>query len=345
MRARDDLRPAAHARRQPRRGDPLRQRDRGDAAAAQQPEPGARARAEPACGRRRRERRRSPICTGLLEYAHGDDPATLARRPRLRLHHRARVGASAAAADASGTRSSRSGSSTLGSTSFPTRGVIVVEDAETGEQLVVDSSDADFRHRLREAGEHREAELRAATVRAGVDIYEVSTDDDLVSALVRIVESRKRRRALMSLGSPWMLLCLALVPVLVLAYVGLRATAVAERADRARGRRARADLGVPARSPLAAARPVRAVRGRARRSSASGSPARPMSFALPQRRGHGDPRLRRVEQHAGRRPRADADGGGEGGGHGLRRASSRARSGSASWRSATAPSPCCGRRP
>jgi uncharacterized protein (DUF58 family) len=77
---------------------------------------------------------------------------------------------------------------------LPAGGVIVVEDAETGEQLVVDSSDAEFRHRLREAGEHREAELRAATKRAGVDIHEVSTADSLVQAMVRIVESRKRRR-------------------------------------------------------------------------------------------------------------------------------------------------------
>jgi uncharacterized protein (DUF58 family) len=77
---------------------------------------------------------------------------------------------------------------------LPDGGVIVVEDAETGKQLVVDSSDAEFRHRLREAGEHREAELRAATKRAGVDIHEVSTADSLVQAMVRIVESRKRRR-------------------------------------------------------------------------------------------------------------------------------------------------------
>jgi uncharacterized protein (DUF58 family) len=77
---------------------------------------------------------------------------------------------------------------------LPDAGVIVVEDAETREQLVVDSSDAEFRRRLREAGEHREAELRSATLRAGVDISEVSTADDLVEALVRIVESRKRRR-------------------------------------------------------------------------------------------------------------------------------------------------------
>jgi uncharacterized protein (DUF58 family) len=77
---------------------------------------------------------------------------------------------------------------------LPEAGVIVVEDAETGEQLTVDSSDAEFRQRLRRAGEEREAELRAATLRAGVDIHEVSTEDDLVEALVRIVESRKRRR-------------------------------------------------------------------------------------------------------------------------------------------------------
>jgi len=77
---------------------------------------------------------------------------------------------------------------------LPDGGVIVVEDAETGEQLVVDSSDGEFRRRLREAGEHREAELRALTARVGVDICEVSTADDLVRALVRIVESRKWRR-------------------------------------------------------------------------------------------------------------------------------------------------------
>jgi uncharacterized protein (DUF58 family) len=77
---------------------------------------------------------------------------------------------------------------------LPEAGVIVVEDAETGEQIMVDSSDAEFRHRLREAGEAREADLRAMTLRAGVDIYEVSTSDDLVQALVRIIESRKWRR-------------------------------------------------------------------------------------------------------------------------------------------------------
>ncbi len=76
---------------------------------------------------------------------------------------------------------------------LPDAGLIVVEDAETGEQLTVDSSDPEFRRRLRLAGEEREKEIRDAARRAGVDLHVVTTDDDLVIALVRIVESRKRR--------------------------------------------------------------------------------------------------------------------------------------------------------
>ena len=77
---------------------------------------------------------------------------------------------------------------------LPDAGVIVVEDAETGEQLVVDSSDPELRRRLREAGEEREATLRSATRRVGVDLHEISTDEDLAGALIRLVQSRKRRR-------------------------------------------------------------------------------------------------------------------------------------------------------
>lgn len=77
---------------------------------------------------------------------------------------------------------------------LPEAGLIVVQDAETGEQLFVDSSDPEFRHRLCAAGEEREAAVRAAARRAGVDLHVISTDDDLVTAFVRIIESRKRPR-------------------------------------------------------------------------------------------------------------------------------------------------------
>jgi uncharacterized protein (DUF58 family) len=77
---------------------------------------------------------------------------------------------------------------------LPDAGLLVVEDAETGEQLVVDSSDPELRRRLRAAGEERERDVRAAARRAGVDLHVISTDDDLVAAFVRIVESRRRPR-------------------------------------------------------------------------------------------------------------------------------------------------------
>jgi uncharacterized protein (DUF58 family) len=77
---------------------------------------------------------------------------------------------------------------------LPAVGTIVVEDAETGEQLVVDTDDPAFQRRLREAAEARDAELQRASRHAGVELFSVSTDEDLVGALVRMVELRKRRR-------------------------------------------------------------------------------------------------------------------------------------------------------
>ena len=77
---------------------------------------------------------------------------------------------------------------------LPDAGLIAVQDAETGEQLLVDSSDPEFRRRLRRAGEERAIAIRDAARAAGVDLHVISTDDDLVDAFVRIVESRKRLR-------------------------------------------------------------------------------------------------------------------------------------------------------
>ncbi len=79
-------------------------------------------------------------------------------------------------------------------TALPDVGPIVVEDAETGEQLVVDTHDAKFRRRFEEAAAAREAELARAFGRAGVDAVTLSTDEDLVRAIVRMATRRKRRR-------------------------------------------------------------------------------------------------------------------------------------------------------
>lgn len=77
---------------------------------------------------------------------------------------------------------------------IPDAGLIVIEDSETGELLSVDTSDPEFRMRFREAAERSRAELVAATRQARVDLHPVSTEDDLVEALVRIVDRRRRRR-------------------------------------------------------------------------------------------------------------------------------------------------------
>jgi uncharacterized protein (DUF58 family) len=77
---------------------------------------------------------------------------------------------------------------------LPDVGLIVVEDVETGELLSVDTSDQEFRSRFRDAAQKRDADLRAAASQAQVELHPVSTDDDLVRALLRIVELRRRKR-------------------------------------------------------------------------------------------------------------------------------------------------------
>ena len=79
---------------------------------------------------------------------------------------------------------------------LPDLGMLVVQDAETGEQLFVDTNDRGFRKRFAAAAAKREATLRAAFRESGVDALELSTDDDLVDAIRRFADMRKRRSRL-----------------------------------------------------------------------------------------------------------------------------------------------------
>lgn len=78
---------------------------------------------------------------------------------------------------------------------LPEAGLVVVEDAETGEQLVVDSGDPLLRARLRAAVEERDTALAAGMARAGVPVHRIGTDADLAAALAAVVASTRRRRA------------------------------------------------------------------------------------------------------------------------------------------------------
>lgn len=77
---------------------------------------------------------------------------------------------------------------------LPDVGPIIMEDAETGEHLYVDTHDRRFRQRYAEAAQQREAELQATFKRAGVDALALSTEDDLVKAIVRFAGLRQQRR-------------------------------------------------------------------------------------------------------------------------------------------------------
>ncbi|MFC7649540.1 hypothetical protein ACFQX6_61050 [Streptosporangium lutulentum] len=70
---------------------------------------------------------------------------------------------------------------------LPEAGLIVVEDAETGEQLVVDSADPLLRVRFRAAVDARDTRLEAGMRRAGVPVHRIDTDRDLAEALVEVV--------------------------------------------------------------------------------------------------------------------------------------------------------------
>jgi uncharacterized protein (DUF58 family) len=76
---------------------------------------------------------------------------------------------------------------------LPDLGLVLMQDAESGEQLFVDTWDAGFRARFAAAAQEREDALFDAFSTAGVDALELSTDDDLTATVLRFAEMRKRR--------------------------------------------------------------------------------------------------------------------------------------------------------
>jgi len=85
---------------------------------------------------------------------------------------------------------------------LPELGLVTVEDAETGEQLFIDTADPAFRRRYAAEAEAREAALRDGLARAGADTLELSTDDDLLEAMLRFAAMRRQRSRLKA-GGRW----------------------------------------------------------------------------------------------------------------------------------------------
>jgi uncharacterized protein (DUF58 family) len=77
---------------------------------------------------------------------------------------------------------------------LPDIGAIIMEDAETGEQLYVDTHDKKFRQRFHEAAMQRETMLAETFKRSGVDVLPLSTEEDLIRAIIRFATVRRQHR-------------------------------------------------------------------------------------------------------------------------------------------------------
>jgi uncharacterized protein (DUF58 family) len=79
---------------------------------------------------------------------------------------------------------------------LPDLGLVVIQDAESGEQLLVDTHDPGFRRRFAAAAARREQDVRNAFAHAQVDALELATDDDLAGAIFRFADLRRQRARL-----------------------------------------------------------------------------------------------------------------------------------------------------
>jgi len=78
---------------------------------------------------------------------------------------------------------------------IPNAGFIVVEDAESGEQLYVDTGDPEFHRRFHQIHSLREKALQENLRQVGISMFSFSTEEDLVRAIVRMAALRKKQRS------------------------------------------------------------------------------------------------------------------------------------------------------
>jgi len=76
---------------------------------------------------------------------------------------------------------------------MPAVGLLELEDAETGERLLLDTNSTAVRAAFRAAAEQRQAALQQMARQARVDLIEVSTSGGHLDALIRFFRLRERR--------------------------------------------------------------------------------------------------------------------------------------------------------
>ncbi len=77
--------------------------------------------------------------------------------------------------------------------SLPDVGLVELEDAETGETILIDTGSRDVRNRYRDLGEQQSGQFRNMFSSMGVDHIEIRTDRDYVPELVKFFRIRERR--------------------------------------------------------------------------------------------------------------------------------------------------------
>lgn len=77
---------------------------------------------------------------------------------------------------------------------LPDVGPLILEDAETGEQLYVDTHDRKFRERFRVLAEERRQRLTRIFARDGIDVLSLSTAGDVLGELARFALQRREAR-------------------------------------------------------------------------------------------------------------------------------------------------------
>ena len=76
---------------------------------------------------------------------------------------------------------------------MPAVGLLELEDAETGERLLLDTGSRAVRAAYAQTARLRQDSLRQTASAAGIDLVEISTDGGHLDALLRFFKLRERR--------------------------------------------------------------------------------------------------------------------------------------------------------
>ena len=77
---------------------------------------------------------------------------------------------------------------------IPDVGVVTFEDPESGQQLLVNTSDARLRARFQDAADDQREAIRSDLSRARAAVAEVNTATELVPQLIRFIKQRETQR-------------------------------------------------------------------------------------------------------------------------------------------------------